>query len=137
MTVDQLPTLNACLNAIATVLLLCGWLAIKRKRVNMHRSFMVGALLVSGAFLTSYLIYHAHAGSKPFPHHDWTRPIYFSILIPHILLAAVMTPFIVVAVWHAVRGNFEKHVRITIWLWPVWMFVSVSGIVIYWMLYRM
>ena len=95
------------------------------------------ALLVSAAFLTSYLIYHANVGSTPYPHHDWTRPVYFTILIPHVVLAALMTPFILAAVWYALRGRFDRHVRITRWLWPVWMFVSVSGVVIYWMLYRM
>lgn len=137
MTIEQLPTLNASLNATAAMLLLGGYITIKKRQVTWHRVFMGLALLVSAAFLTSYLIYHAHAGSTPYPHHDWTRPVYFTILIPHILLATVMTPFILAAVWYALRGRFDRHVKITRWLWPVWMFVSVSGVVIYWMLYRM
>ena len=137
MTIEQLPTLNASLNATAAVLLLCGYISIKKRQVTGHRVFMGMALLVSAAFLTSYLIYHANVGSTPYPHHDWTRPVYFTILIPHVVLAALMTPFILAAVWYALRGRFDRHVRITRWLCPVWMFVSVSGVVIYWMLYRM
>ncbi len=98
---------------------------------------MLGALVSSGLFLTSYLIYHYEVGSVPYPHHDWTRPIYFAILIPHVILAAVMTPFIIAAVIYAFRNRFDKHKRITRWLWWVWMFVSVSGIVVYLMLYHL
>lgn len=98
---------------------------------------MISALAASGLFLVSYLIYHYNVGSVKYPHYDWTRPVYFAVLIPHVVLAAVMTPFIVIAVWHAIKGRFEKHKRITRWLWWVWMFVSVSGIVVYLMLYHL
>ena len=87
-------------------------------------------------FLTSYLIYHARVGSVPYPHHDWTRPVYFAVLVPHIVLAAAIVPFIVAAVIHALRGNFDRHTRITRLLWPAWMFVSLSGIAVYFMLYH-
>jgi uncharacterized membrane protein YozB (DUF420 family) len=96
---------------------------------------MVSALISSAVFLTCYLIYHAHVGSVPYQHYDWTRPVYFTILIPHIILAAIMTPFILLAVWFAFREKFEKHRKIVRWLWPVWMYVSVSGVLIYLMLY--
>jgi uncharacterized membrane protein YozB (DUF420 family) len=96
---------------------------------------MLSALVSSALFLASYLIYHAQVGSVPYPHHDWSRPIYFTILIPHVILAAVMTPFIIAAVVFALRGQFERHKRIVRWLWPVWIFVSISGVVVYVMLY--
>jgi uncharacterized membrane protein YozB (DUF420 family) len=131
------PTLNAILNAIAACLLLVGFIMIRRGQRDLHKTFMLTALVASAAFLISYLIYHQQVGSVPYPYQDWTRPLYFAILIPHIILAAVMVPFIILAVVHAYRGRFAKHKRITRWLWWVWMFVSVSGVAIYLMLYRL
>lgn len=132
-------TLNAALNALATIFLLLGYLRIRRDRVNWqgHRNLMMTALGISAAFLISYLIYHYQVGSVPYPHHDWTRPVYFTILVPHIILAAVMVPFILWMVIAAMRGKFTTHRRIARWTWPVWMFVSVSGVVVYLMLYVM
>ncbi len=101
-----------------------------------HKRFMLSALVSSALFLTSYLTYHYSVGSVPYSRHDWTRPLYFAILIPHIVLAAVMAPFILAAVWHAWRQEFDKHKRLTRWIWPVWMFVSISGVIIYFMLYH-
>ena len=98
---------------------------------------MLSALATSILFLTSYLIYHFNVGSVPYPHHDWTRPVYFSILIPHTILATVMTPFIIIAVWRALHEDYEKHKKIVRWVWPVWMFVSVTGVIVYLMLYRL
>ncbi len=137
MNVQDLPTLNAILNSISAVLLTLGFIHIKRGHRERHRKFMLAALVTSALFLTSYLIYHSQVGSVKYPHYDWTRPVYFAILIPHVILAAVMTPFILIAVWHALHARFEKHRRIVRWLWPVWMFVSVSGVAVYWMLYRL
>ena len=136
MTLTDLPALNATLNSIAAILLLFGRHAIKQGNIPRHRFIMISALTVSAAFLTSYLIYHYNVGSVPYPKQDWTRPVYFTILIPHVLLAGLMTPFIVLAVWHALRGRFDKHRRLVRWVWPVWMFVSVSGVVVYLMLYQ-
>jgi uncharacterized membrane protein YozB (DUF420 family) len=132
-----LPALNAALNALAAVLLTFGFVNIRKGEIDKHRKFMIAALAASALFLTSYLIYHYNVGSVKYPYHDWTRPVYFAILIPHVILAALMTPFIIVAVWHAFKGRFDKHKRITRWLWWVWMFVSVSGIVVYLMLYHL
>ena len=87
--------------------------------------------------MASYLVYHWHVGSVPYLRHDWTRPLYFVILIPHIILAVTMLPFIAAAVWHGWRGRYRSHVRITRVLWPVWMFVSGSGVTIYFMLYHL
>ena len=136
MEVRDLPTLNAILNFIAAVLLTFGFVSIKRRLISRHRAFMISAVVVSAMFLISYLIYHAHVGSVPYQHYNWTRIVYFAILIPHVVLAAVMVPFILAALWYAFRGSFTKHARITKWLWPVWMFVSVSGVVVYLMLYH-
>jgi len=137
MTVSALPTLNAILNSIATVLLILGFVNIKKKRIDRHKTFMLAALVTSALFLTSYLIYHAQVGSTPYPHYDWTRTLYFIILIPHIILAAVMTPFILIMVWHAWKEQFEKHKRLARWVWPVWIFVSISGVIVYLMLYQL
>jgi putative membrane protein len=132
-----LSHVNASLNFISAVLLSFGYYAIKRDRPETHRKFMVAALISSALFLTSYLIYHANVGSVPYLRHDWTRPVYISILIPHVSLAALMVPFIIAAVYFALRGKFGAHTRITRWLWPVWMFVSISGVIVYVMLYHL
>lgn len=132
-----LATINAALNLTSATLLTIGYVNIKRGRQETHRKFMLAALTSSALFLISYLIYHYTVGSVPYPRQDWTRPVYFAILIPHVLLAALMVPFILVAVRHALKQRFEKHRRIMRWIWPVWMFVSVSGIVVYLMLYHL
>jgi uncharacterized membrane protein YozB (DUF420 family) len=138
MSYSDLPTLNAILNLISSVLLIAGYFQIKKKNNRLlHKKIMIGALITSVLFLTSYVIYHFKVGSVPYPHYDWTRTIYFTILIPHVILAAVMAPFIIVAVWFALRGQFDRHKRLVRWVWPVWIFVSVSGVVIYLMLYRL
>ena len=135
MPVQYLPTINAGLNLLSTLFLLLGYVNVKRGRRHIHKKFMILALISSGMFLIFYLIYHSQVGSVPYPHHDWTRPIYFAFLIPHIILAAVMSPFIFLAVWFAFREKIENHRRIVRRLWPVWMYVSVSGVIIYLMLY--
>jgi uncharacterized membrane protein YozB (DUF420 family) len=96
---------------------------------------MIAALSVSALFLTCYLIYHAEVGSVPYPYHDWTRPLYFAILVPHVILAVLMVPFILITVWLAWRERFSTHRRLAKFVWPVWLFVSISGVVIYLMLY--
>ncbi len=136
MTASFLPTLNAILNFISVVFLTLGYIQIRKKNIAAHKRLMLSALITSILFLTSYLIYHYQVGSIPYPHHDWTRPLYFAILIPHIILAALMVPFIITIVWWAFRENFEKHRRLAKFVWPVWMFVSVSGIIVYLMLYH-
>jgi putative membrane protein len=137
MSMRDLPNLNALLNLSTTILLTLGYYAIKKGQKATHKKYMIFSLVLSACFLCSYTIYHYNIGSIPYPHFDWTRPLYFIILVPHILFAALMTPFILAAVWFALKDNFEKHIRIVKWIWPVWMFVSVSGVVIYLMLYRL
>jgi uncharacterized membrane protein YozB (DUF420 family) len=132
----MLPTVNAILNTCAAILLLFGFINIKKKKPQVHIRFMISALAVSALFLISYVVYHYYAGSTPYPHFNWTRPLYFAILIPHIILAALQVPFILVMVWRAVQKQFDKHKKIARWVWPVWMFVSVSGILVYVMLYH-
>lgn len=134
---EYLPSLNAALNTVTSIFLIRGFLAIRRRDRETHRRWMLAALTGSALFLTSYLIYHVNVGSVPYPHHDWTRPLYFAILIPHILLAGIMSPFIITGVVWALRNRFDRHRKLMRWVWPVWMFVSVSGVVIYLMLYRL
>lgn len=135
VTVNDLSHLNALLNGISAVLLMLGFRSIKRGRRDTHKWYMIAALVSSGLFLISYLTYHHYVGSVPYPHHDWTRPLYFTILIPHIILAAVQVPFIIAAVTFALKGNLIRHKRLVRWVFPVWMFVSVSGLVVYFLLY--
>jgi len=135
LTTIHLPTLNACLNATAGVLLFCGYKAIKNKNLKLHRTFMLSALVCSTLFLCSYLIYHATSGSTPYEGEGFLRILYFSILLTHIPLAVIIVPFCLVAVYHAIKGNISKHTKITVWLWPTWMYVSVTGVIIYLMLY--
>jgi len=136
MKLTDLPTLNAILNSVSTVLLLTGYIKIKRNLRESHKKYMIGALISSALFLISYSIYHYYVGSVPYPYFGWTRLLYYIILVPHIILAAVMVPFILAAVWFAWQKKFDKHTRITRLIWPVWMYVSVSGVLIYIMLYK-
>jgi len=137
MTIRDLPTLNAMLNLISAILLFVGRIEIKSFRRDIHKRIMIIAMISSLLFLISYSIYHANVGSVPFTRHDWTRPLYFIILIPHVILAGVMLPFILLAIYYAFRSKFDRHRRLVRFVWPVWMFVSISGIVVYLMLYHL
>ena len=139
MTVENLPAINASLNALATVFLMGGYWAIKfRNDPKLHRSFMVTALTCSAVFLSCYLYYHYNAGAMTkFEKEGAIRLVYFAILITHIPLAVLMTPFILAAVWFAFRGEIARHKKIVRWVWPVWMYVSVTGVLIYLMLYQL
>lgn len=136
MDVRDLPALNAALNSVASVLLVLAFVAIKRGEKERHKTLMLAATGVSAAFLTSYLIYHEAVGSVPFTAEGLPRTIYFAILIPHVILAAVQVPLILATLWFALRGTFEKHRRVAKFTWPVWMFVSVTGVLVYMMLYQ-
>ena len=137
MAFTDLPALIATLNGISVIFLILGYLRIRSGDREGHKRMMARALVASILFLTSYVIYHINVGSVPYPHHDWTRPVYFAILIPHVILAAVNVPFIVTIVVRAYKGQFDRHRRLARWVWPAWMFVGISGIVIYLMLYQM
>ena len=136
ISIGDLPTLNAVLNGTSAVLLAFGYLFIRRKKVNLHKACMVSAFVISTLFLVSYLIYHYHAGSKPFPGEGWTRPLYFAILISHVILATVTLPLSIVTLARGLRGRFEKHRSIARWALPIWFYVSVTGVAVYLMLYR-
>ena len=136
MTLHDLPLLNAILNSLTALLLLAGWIQIKRGNKEAHKKIMVTALWVSSVCLASYLLHKFTVGPKLFPMQGWVRVLYFFILIPHTILAVVNLPFILAVVWFAATGQFEKHKRLTPWVWPVWMYVSVTGVLVYLMLYR-
>ena len=137
MTVHDLPTLNATLNSCSAVLLIAGFACIRRQNITAHRVCMIAALVTSTAFLTSYLIYHAQVGSVHFQGQGWIRPVYFAILTSHTILAAAIVPLIVITVRRAVRREFPRHRRIARWTLPLWFYVSVTGVVIYLMLYHL
>ncbi len=136
MEVTQLPALNATLNSISTLLLLFGFYFIKQRDIARHKLCMVMAFVTSCLFLASYLIYHLQVGSVSFTGQGWIRPVYFAILISHIILAATIAPLALITLYRAGKGQYEKHRRIARWTWPIWMYVSVTGVVIYIMLYQ-
>ena len=135
MSISDLPALNASLNAISTVFISAGWYAIRRNYWRQHIACMIAALLTSIAFLTSYLIYHAHAGSVRFTAQGIVRPIYFTILLTHVLLAFVILPLVIVTVVPVFRRRWDKHRRLGRWTMPIWLYVSVTGVIVYLMLY--
>jgi putative membrane protein len=136
VSIEDLPHLNAALNVVSTVLLTTAWVLIKKRRIAQHRRCMIAAVATSALFLTSYVIYHANVGSKPFPGTGPIRAVYFAILIPHVILAAVTLPFILVTFARGLRRDDARHRRIARWTMPVWLFVSVTGVVVYLMLYQ-
>ena len=137
MEISDLPALNATLNATSACLLAAGFYFIKQRRIAAHRACMIAAFTTSCLFLVSYLVYHAHVGSKPFPGHGPVRYLYFAILITHVLLAAVIVPLALVTLRRGWTLDVVRHRRIARWTWPLWMYVSVTGVVIYAMLYKM
>jgi uncharacterized membrane protein YozB (DUF420 family) len=139
MAVSDLAHLNAALNATSGVLLTFAWWHITRRprRIETHRRFMIAAFVVSALFFASYITYHLNIGSRPFPGTGVARTIYFMVLIPHVILAAVVLPLAIVTLRRGLRRDDIRHRRIAKWTMPLWMFVSVSGVVVYLMLYRM
>lgn len=135
--VSALPALNAFLNGTSAVLLTAGYLFIRRKQVTAHKACMVTAFAVSSLFLVSYVIYHYYAGSMPFRGTGVVRPIYFTLLISHIILAAAIVPLALTTLYRAWTEQFQRHMRIARWTLPLWLYVSVSGVVVYWMLYHL
>lgn len=131
------PKINATLNGCSTVLLVTGRMLIARKKMAAHRTVMLTALGSSSLFLISYLYYHAHVGSVHFRGTGWSRPVYFSILISHTILAAVIVPMVIVTLSRALGRHFEQHRAIARWTFPLWLYVSVTGVVIYFMLYQL
>lgn len=137
MTLRDLPALNATLNAISFVFLVTGYVLIRRGRREAHRNCMVAALITSALFLTSYVIYHFNVGSVPFQKTGWIRMVYFAVLIPHVILAAAIVPLVVITVSRALSRRYDKHRRIARWTLPLWLYVSITGVIVYLMLYQM
>lgn len=136
MTVEQLPALNASLNGLSTVLLLLGFYLIKQGKRQAHMKCMIAALCTSTVFLACYLYYHYHVGATRFTDPGWFKPFYLALLIPHVILAVVMLPFIFKALWHAYKGDFDRHKKTVKWAWPMWLFVSITGVLVYLILYQ-
>jgi putative membrane protein len=138
MSISDLPTLNATLNGIATVLLITAYVLIKRGHRDAHKKAMLGAIAVSAAFLTSYVVYHYNIGGpKQFAGEGAIRIVYYVILATHVPLAMLVLPFALITATRGLRSQFDKHVRIARWTFPLWLYVSVTGVLIYLMLYRL
>ena len=134
--VSVLPAVNAILNGTAAVLLTAGWFNIRRRNIAAHRACMLAAFGASTLFLVSYVIYHARAASVPFAGQGWVRPVYFFILITHIVLATVIVPLALTTIYRALRGELWRHKRIARVTLPIWLYVSVTGVLVYLMLHR-
>lgn len=136
MTLASLPALNAALNATAAALLVAGYVCIRRGAIRQHRACMIAAFAVSTLFLVSYLTYHAQVGSRRFEGTGAIRMVYFTVLLTHTVLAALVPPLAVVTLWRALHDRFDSHVRIARWTLPIWLYVSITGVVVYVMLYH-
>ncbi len=130
------PVINASLNGVSAVLLLIGRWFISKGRVASHRATMITAVITSTLFLISYLYYHAHVGSVRFQGTGWSRPVYFTILISHVVLAAAIVPLVIITLTRALRERFDRHRAIARWTFPLWLYVSVTGVLVYFMLYH-
>jgi putative membrane protein len=130
------PAVNAALNAASAVLIATGRVLIGRKQVRMHRACMIAAVVTSSVFLACYLYYHAHVGSVHFPGQGWVRTVYFTILVSHTVLAAAVVPLVALSLSYGLRARFDRHRRIARWTFPVWLYVSITGVIVYIMLYR-
>lgn len=135
-TVEILPHVNAALNSTSLVLLVIGFVLIKAGRREAHRKAMIAAICVSAVFLVSYLTYHFTAPIFKFPGTGWAVPAYFTLLVSHVVLATIVTPMVIVTAWRALHGQFELHKRIARYTWPVWIFVTVSGVAVYAILFH-
>lgn len=136
MTVHDLPAVNATLNAVSGVLLLSGYLLIRAGRLQQHRRCMIAAFITSSLFLVCYVVYHAQVGSVPFTRQGAVRTIYFTILITHVTLAATVPVLAIVTLRRALKARYLEHRAIARWTFPIWMYVSVTGVLVYVLLYR-
>ena len=137
LSIASLPGVNAALNATSALLLAAGYFYIRGGRIAAHRRCMLAALTTSALFLTSYLIYHYHVGSVPFAGRGWIRAVYFAVLVSHTILAVVIVPLVLITLTRALKADFLRHRAIARWTLPLWFYVSVTGVVVYWMLYRL
>ena len=137
MEISDLPAINATLNGLAAIFLTTGYVLIRRGHRELHKRCMLAALTTSALFLVSYVIYHANAGSRPFPGQGVIRVVYFAILITHVILAAAILPLALMTAARGLTAQYDRHVRLARWTLPIWLYVSVTGVVIYLMLYRL
>jgi uncharacterized membrane protein YozB (DUF420 family) len=137
MQLTDLPAVNATLNGISAVLLMAGYVLVRQRKLAQHRRVMIAAFSTSVLFLICYVIYHANVGSKRFPGQGPIRSVYFFVLITHIVLAALVPPMAIITLSRGLRGRYDTHRRIARWTLPIWLYVSVTGVIVYVMLYRM
>jgi uncharacterized membrane protein YozB (DUF420 family) len=136
MSFSDLPAINAGLNGASAVLLISGFIFIRRKQQSSHAKCMIGAVICSMLFLISYITYHAKAGTTYFRDPAWFRPIYLALLISHMILAVAIVPLVIITLSRALRERFDVHKRIARWTWPIWIYVSVTGVIVYLLLYQ-
>jgi uncharacterized membrane protein YozB (DUF420 family) len=137
LEISDLPAVNATLNAVSAVLLITGYAMIRRRDRVLHKRCMLAALATSALFLTSYLVYHYYTGSRPFPGEGSIRYVYYTILLTHVILAITVLPLALVTAARGLRSDFGRHVRIARWTFPIWVYVSVTGVIVYLMLYQL
>ena len=135
MSLSLLPALNAALNGVCTILLLTGYVLIRKRKIKQHKLCMIAAFCCSSVFLAFYLYFHAHAGVIRFGGQGWIRPVYFTLLLSHTTLAVVIVPLVLITLTRAFKERFDSHRRIARWTLPLWLYVSVTGVVVYWLLY--
>jgi putative membrane protein len=136
MTVHDLPAINATLNALSGVLLLAGYALIRSRRIEYHRLCMIAAFVTSSLFLLCYITYHAQVGSVRFTRQGFVRPLYFTILVTHVALAAAVPPLALVTLSRGLKARYPQHVRLARWTLPIWLYVSVTGVLVYVLLYQ-
>jgi putative membrane protein len=135
-SVHDLPAVNASLNALSGILLVCGYVLMRMKRIELHRRFMIAAFSTSGLFLVCYVVYHAQVGSVRFTRSGLVRPLYYTILATHVTLAATVLPLAIVTLTRGLKGRYVQHRRIARWTFPIWLYVSVTGVLVYVLLYQ-
>jgi len=136
MTVHDLPAVNASLNALSGVLLLCGYTLMRLRRIELHRKFMIAAFATSALFLVCYVVYHAQVGSVRFTREGFVRPLYYTILLTHVTMAIVVVPLAIITLSRGLKGRYPQHRRIARWTFPIWVYVSVTGVLVYVLLYQ-
>jgi uncharacterized membrane protein YozB (DUF420 family) len=136
ISVHDLPAVNASLNALSGVLLLFGYALIRQHHISLHRKVMITAFATSSLFLICYVVYHVQVGSVPFPRQGWVRTLYFTILITHVTLAATVPVLAIITLTRGLKGRYPQHRRIARWTFPIWMYVSVTGVLVYVLLYQ-
>ena len=136
MTVHDLPAVNASLNALSGILLVCGYTMMRLKRIQLHRRFMIAAFATSALFLVCYVVYHAQVGSVRFMREGFVRTLYYTILITHVALAITLVPLAIITLSRGLEGRYPQHRRIARWTFPIWLYVSVTGVLVYVLLYQ-